>query len=133
MEKVKLYVVRVWNWLLGKTTIDEKVVEVVTEAKKRATRVKQELGDVADAVEKTIDQLDDVVDAAKGKPRKGRKPAAKKPAAKKTTAKKPAAKKTTKKGTGKVRKNVKASSGRSTAGSTKPKTSGRSSAGKARK
>ena len=55
--------------------------------------VKAELGDVKKAAKELGDQLEDVVEAAKGKARKGRKPAAKKPAAKKAPAKKRATKK----------------------------------------
>lgn len=62
---------RFWNWLLGKTTIDEKIVE-------RVERVKEEVADVKKAVETVVEQAADVADAAKGKPRRGRKPAAKK-------------------------------------------------------
>jgi len=32
-----------WNWLLGKTTIDEKVVEVTKEIKKEAEVVKEKI------------------------------------------------------------------------------------------
>ena len=44
---------------------------VVEETKRRARRVKEELGDV-------VDQAKDVVEAAKGSTRRGRKPKAKK-------------------------------------------------------
>jgi uncharacterized protein with GYD domain len=36
-----------WNWVLGKTTIDEKVIATVKETKKRVKAVKEEI-DVAD-------------------------------------------------------------------------------------
>ncbi len=49
----------------------EDVKEVVKETKRRAKAVKKELKDV-------VDQVGDVVDAAKGKKRRGRKPKAKK-------------------------------------------------------
>jgi len=52
----------------------EDVKEVAKEVKKRAKRVKEELGDVADAVKEVGKQTKDVVSAAKGKSRKGRKP-----------------------------------------------------------
>lgn len=74
-----------WNWLLGKTTIDEKVIEVVedvketvAEVKVRAKRVKEEAADVVAAAKEIVKQSADVVEAAKGKPRRGRKPSAKK-------------------------------------------------------
>lgn len=61
--------------------VEEKVEEAkaavkktTTEVKKRARRVKQELKDVKDAVKNVADQAGDVVEAAKGGPRKGRKP-----------------------------------------------------------
>jgi hypothetical protein len=70
---------RFWNWLLSKTTIDEKVVEVagdvqevVQETKRRARRVKQEAADVVEAVKEVAKQSKDVVDAANGGARKGR-------------------------------------------------------------
>lgn len=78
------YLKRFWRWLLNQTTVDEKVVEVVKEAKedvdeirKRAKRVAQEAKEVGAAVKEVVKQSKDVVDAAKGAPRKGRKPATK--------------------------------------------------------
>lgn len=44
------------------------------EAKRRAKRVKEELKDVADAAKDVVNQAGDVVKAAKGGPRRGRKP-----------------------------------------------------------
>ena len=103
---------RFWNWLLGKTTIDEKVIEVVEEVKEdiqvireRAKRVAEETRDVLEAAKEVAKQSKDVVDAAKGAPRKGRKPQnRRKPAAKKAETApapevaKPAAKRTASKG-----------------------------------
>ena len=66
--------------------IKEDIAEVKAEVKRRAKRVKEEIKDVKDAGENLVNQTKDVVDAVKGKPRRGRKPAAKrtkKPAAKK--------------------------------------------------
>jgi len=57
---------RFWNWLLGKTTIDEKVVEVVEEVKDRVEAVKEQIKDVKEAVEEVIEEAKDVVEAAKG-------------------------------------------------------------------
>ena len=51
--------------------INNEAEEVVKETKRRARRVKEELGDV-------VDQAKDVVEAAKGSTRRGRKPKAKK-------------------------------------------------------
>ena len=50
--------------------------------------MKAELGDVKKAAKELVDQAEDVVEAAKGKPRKGRKPAAKKTTRKKAATKK---------------------------------------------
>ena len=62
--------------------VEDKVEEVTTEVKRRTKRVKQELKDVKEAGVNLAKQTKDVVDAAKGKPRRGRKPASKKPATK---------------------------------------------------
>ena len=52
----------------------EDVKEVAKEVKRRAKNVKQELKDVADATKEVLNQAGDVAAAAKGKPRRGRKP-----------------------------------------------------------
>jgi hypothetical protein len=39
-----------YNWVLSKTTIDEKAIELVDEIKVRSILVKEELKDVVDAV-----------------------------------------------------------------------------------
>ena len=71
------YLKRFWNWLLGKTTIDEKIEakvdDIVDEVKERVDRIKEEIADVKDAASEVINQAGDVVDAAKGKKRRGRK------------------------------------------------------------
>ena len=54
MKKIKQF----WNWLLGKTTIDEKAIEVFKEAKSRANEMSKE--------------FKDVINASKGKKRRGR-------------------------------------------------------------
>jgi len=56
----------------------EDVKEVVKETKRRAKAVKKELKDVANAAKEVINQAGDVAAAAKGKPRRGRKPKSKK-------------------------------------------------------
>ena len=67
---------RFWNWLLGKTTIDEKIEakvdEVVEEVKERVDRIKEEVADVKAAAKEVASQAGDVIDAAKGKKRRGR-------------------------------------------------------------
>lgn len=52
----------------------EKGKATVKEVKRRARRVKEEVKDVLDELKEAGDQLGDVADAAKGKPRRGRKP-----------------------------------------------------------
>lgn len=69
---------RFWNWLLGKTTVDEKIVEKVQQIKVRAERIEKEIEDVVVAVKEVGKQASDVAKAAAGAPRRGRKPAAKK-------------------------------------------------------
>lgn len=60
------------DFVLSKTTVDEKVQEVADEIKSRAKNVKAELKDVGKEIKETVDQLDDVVGAVKGKKRRGR-------------------------------------------------------------
>ena len=78
MKKIKLLIKKYWNLLLSKTTVDEKVIEVHKEVKRRAKRVKEELSDVGEAIGNVADQVGDVAGAVKGKTRKGRKPRANK-------------------------------------------------------
>tara|TARA_A100001035_G_C27657167_1_gene442049 strand:+ start:79 stop:378 length:300 start_codon:yes stop_codon:yes gene_type:complete len=52
----------------------EDVKEVAKEVKRRAKNVKKELKDVVDAAKEVGNQVGDVAAAAKGKPRRGRKP-----------------------------------------------------------
>ena len=52
----------------------EDVKATAKEVKQRAKRVKEELKDVADAAKDVVNQAGDVVKAAKGGPRRGRKP-----------------------------------------------------------
>ena len=61
-----------WNWLLGKTTLDEKFIEVVDEVKDRAKEMSSELKDVKKALKNVVAQSKDVIDASKGKKRRGR-------------------------------------------------------------
>jgi len=58
--------------------IKDEVANVKTEVKRRASNIKTEINDVSKAVKEVGNQMSDVVEAAKGKQRKGRKPAAKK-------------------------------------------------------
>ena len=63
---------RFWNWLLGKTTIDEKIEEVVEEVLDRVEVIKEEISDVKEAASRVIDQSKYIVNAAKGQKRRGR-------------------------------------------------------------
>jgi len=53
-----------WNWLLGQTTIDEKIEAKVAE-------IKEEVGDVVEAAKAVVEEAKDVVEVVK--PKKGRK------------------------------------------------------------
>lgn len=55
---------RFWNWLLGKTTIDEKIVETYNEVKEE---VQEKIEDVKEYVDNVEAELQDVVSALKGK------------------------------------------------------------------
>jgi|TARA_R110000822_G_scaffold182164_3_gene321808 hypothetical protein len=60
------YIKNLWNALWDKTTIDE-------ELKSRYDEVVKELADVKASAKQVVKQSKDVVDAAKGKKRRGRK------------------------------------------------------------
>lgn len=60
MTRLKIWFINLWNRLLNKTTIDEKIESTFAEAKERFNEVKEELKDVAD-------EISDVVSAATGK------------------------------------------------------------------
>ena len=74
MDKIKSYFKRLWNAIWDSTDIDEKAEEALKEVKARIAEMKKELADVKYAAKNTVAQAKDVVDAAKGKRRKGRKP-----------------------------------------------------------
>ena len=57
---------RFWNWLLGKTTVDEKVVATIKETKKRLNSVKEEFAEAKEAIADAVEQVKDVVEAAQG-------------------------------------------------------------------
>ena len=71
---MKKYLKRLWNALWNSTTIDEKAEEALKETKTRLKSIKRELVDVKDAFKNAVSQSKDVLDAAKGKKRRGRKP-----------------------------------------------------------
>ena len=67
---------RFWNWLLGQTTIDEKIEEKVDNAKRTIVAVKNRVEDVVDEIkdvveavedasEDIMDQVEDVIEAVK--------------------------------------------------------------------
>lgn len=66
MTKLKSLIKRAWNWLLGKTTIDEKVVEVSKETKRRYKAVKEEVSELTATIEEVFEQAKDISEAAKG-------------------------------------------------------------------
>lgn len=63
-----------WNWLRSLTTLDEQAVKLHGEAKDRLGEVIKELKDVKKAAGNVVNQSKDVVDAVKGKKKRGRKP-----------------------------------------------------------
>ena len=71
---MKEYFKRLWNALWASTDLDERAVAAIKEAKARVAEMKKELADVKHAAKNTVAQAKDVVDAAKGKKRRGRKP-----------------------------------------------------------
>ena len=58
------YLKRFWNWLLSKTTLDEKVEAKVAE-------IKEEVADVVEAAKVVAEEAKDVVKTVK--PKRGRK------------------------------------------------------------
>ena len=73
IENIKNYLKGLWNALWAKTTIDEKAEAAVEELKSRVKEMGKELVDVKNAFKNAAEQTKDVIDAAKGKKRKGRK------------------------------------------------------------
>ncbi len=71
---MKKYFKRLWSAIWASTDLDERAIAVINEAKIRVENMKLELADVKAVAKSVISQSKDVVDAAKGKKRKGRKP-----------------------------------------------------------
>ena len=69
----KQYLMDMWNYLWGLTTIDEKALAAVQEFKTRYSLTAEELKDVAKAIKEVGNQIGDIDDAMMGKKRKGRK------------------------------------------------------------
>ena len=61
------------DFILDLTTVDEQIVEAAKETKRRVKAVGEELKDVGDAVAEVANQAEDVIKAAGGKKRPGRK------------------------------------------------------------
>jgi hypothetical protein len=59
-----------WDWVLGLTTVDEKIVSTIEETKRRASLVKNEVKDVIKAVKEVEKQLKDIPNAVQGKTKK---------------------------------------------------------------
>ena len=55
---------RFWNWLLGRTTIDEKIVKTYQDVKEE---VQEKIEDVKEYVDNVVEEVQDVVSAIKGK------------------------------------------------------------------
>ena len=72
------YFKRLWNALWNSTTIDEKAEAALKETKTRLKAMRRELVDVKNAFKNVANQSKDVLEAAKGKKRRGRKPRYKK-------------------------------------------------------
>ena len=71
---MKEYFVRLWNALWDSTDLDEKAEAALKEAKARIAEMKKELADVKKAAKNVAAQSKDVLDAVKGKKRRGKKP-----------------------------------------------------------
>jgi hypothetical protein len=63
---------RLWVKLWSKTEVDDKIIAAAKEGKARVKRMGEELCDVGDSLKEVVNQAGDVVDAAKGKKRRGR-------------------------------------------------------------
>ena len=53
--------------------VNDQITDSMTRVKTRVNRVKEEIADVVDAAKEVANQVEDVVAAAKGKTRRGRK------------------------------------------------------------
>lgn len=67
---------KLWNWLLGQTTVDEKIKAKVIEVKKEVAEVKSAVKEVKVAVKKAVKETKEVVKAVT--PKKPSKPKASK-------------------------------------------------------
>ena len=74
INKIKSYFKRLWKAIWASTELDERAIAAIKEAKSRVKMMKLELEDVRKAAKNAFEQSKDVVEAAKGKKRRGRKP-----------------------------------------------------------
>lgn len=61
-----------WDFIWSKTTVDEKAIELIKEARKRAEATAKELEDVKKELKEALKQTKDIIPAVKGSKRKGR-------------------------------------------------------------
>tara|TARA_R110000787_G_scaffold1994_1_gene8278 strand:+ start:2577 stop:2834 length:258 start_codon:yes stop_codon:yes gene_type:complete len=71
---MKNYFKKLWNAILDSTDIDERAAAALKEANSRISEMRKELADVKKAAKNVVSQSIDVIDAAKGNKRKGKKP-----------------------------------------------------------
>tara|TARA_R110000823_G_scaffold168223_2_gene300478 strand:- start:116 stop:370 length:255 start_codon:yes stop_codon:yes gene_type:complete len=71
---MKNYFKKLWNAILDSTDIDERAAAALKEANSRISEMRRELADVKKAAKNVLAQSKDVIDAAKGNKRKGKKP-----------------------------------------------------------
>ena len=71
---MKEYFKRLWKALWDSTDLDEKAEAAIEEVKARLAEMKKELADVKKAAKNVVAQSIDVIDASKGKKRRGKKP-----------------------------------------------------------
>ena len=67
MTKLKALLKRAWNWILGRTIIDERVEEVVEDVQETINDIKETIEEIKDEVEDVIEEAQDVVSVIKGK------------------------------------------------------------------
>ena len=67
MTKLKNWFISLWNRLLNKTTIDERIEETVEDVKEAINDIKETIEEIKDEVEDVIEEAQDVVSVIKGK------------------------------------------------------------------
>ena len=58
-NRVVAKLAQAWNWLLGRTTIDEKIIETVDNAKRTVIAVKERVEDVVEEVKDVIEAVEE--------------------------------------------------------------------------